>query len=223
MSETPLAPPPAYALEPAPGAKGAKVCGILSIVFALTCLGIPVAIVLGIVALVQQGKAKRAVQAQPGRFAPVPATGLVTGIIGLVLPVVLLPFVGIVSAIAVPALLGQREMARAKVVQSHVAMAKREARLTADALPKGPDGKVDPEAVVRVLLAKPEFQLPAAGNPYAPLECVFMAGDAPERDGQVALKGGYTQDGKNTPAIQIRVQVRKGGKSEVTTTVITLD
>ncbi|HEX9010858.1 MAG TPA: hypothetical protein VF804_10875 [Holophagaceae bacterium] len=103
-------------LLPAPGAKAAKVCGILAIVFALTCIGIPVALVLGIVALVQHAKAKRLAAAQPGAYAPVPATGLVTGIIGLALPVFLVPVVGIASAIAIPALLGQRGRARDKAV-----------------------------------------------------------------------------------------------------------
>lgn len=39
-------------LVEAPGAKGARICGILAIVSSLTCIGIPVGIVLGIVALV---------------------------------------------------------------------------------------------------------------------------------------------------------------------------
>ncbi|MBI3130923.1 MAG: hypothetical protein HYZ13_06155 [Acidobacteria bacterium] len=120
MYETPQASPFDPALEPAPGAKAAKVCGILAICFALTCLGIPVAIILGIVAVVQQAKAKRAVQAEPGRFAPVPATGLVTGILGLVLAAVILPFVGIVSALAIPGLLNQRGQARSRALRMNL-------------------------------------------------------------------------------------------------------
>jgi len=69
-------------LMPAPGAKAAKVCGILAIIFALTCVGFPIAIILGIVALVQQAKAKRLAKVQPDVYAPVSATGMVTGIIG---------------------------------------------------------------------------------------------------------------------------------------------
>ena len=101
-------------LPRAPGAKAAKVCGILAIVFAFTCVGFPVAVVLGIVALVQHSKARRLVREQPEAYRPVPATGLVTGIVGLVLPVFLLPVAGIVSAIAIPALLSQRSRARDK-------------------------------------------------------------------------------------------------------------
>ncbi len=122
MHETPQAPPTPLFREIAPGAKAAKVCGILSIVFALTCLGIPVAVVLGIVALVQQAKAKRALREEPDRYEPVPATGMVTGIIGLVLPVVLLPFIGIASAIAIPALLGQRSRAQALAGHSNLSV-----------------------------------------------------------------------------------------------------
>lgn len=120
MYETPQAPPFDPALEPAPGAKAAKACGILAICFALTCLGIPVAIILGIVALVQQAKAKRAVQTEPGRFAPVPATGLITGILGLVMAVLILPFVGIVSALAIPGLLNQRQHARSRALRMNL-------------------------------------------------------------------------------------------------------
>jgi hypothetical protein len=103
-------------LTTAPGARAAKVCGILAIVFALTCIGFPVALVLGIVAIVQHGKARRLARAQPERFEPVPATGLVTAIIGLGASLLLVPLLGVASAIAIPALLSQRGRARDKAV-----------------------------------------------------------------------------------------------------------
>ncbi len=105
-------------LVEAPGAKGSRICGILAIVSSLTCIGIPVGIILGIVALVQQAKAKRLARENPGSYRVPTSSGLVLGIIGLIMPVVMLPFVGIVSAIAIPALLGQRARAREKVVVS---------------------------------------------------------------------------------------------------------
>ena len=108
------------ALPRAPGARAAKTSGILAIAFALTCIGFPIAIILGITALVQQAKAKRLVKAQPGTYAPVTPTGLVTGIIGLVLPFFMLPIVGIASAIAIPAFLGQRGRARDKAAMSNM-------------------------------------------------------------------------------------------------------
>ncbi len=103
-------------LTEAPGAKGSRICGILAIATSLTCIGIPVGIVLGIIALVQQAKAKRLAQESPESYRVPTSSGLVLGIIGLIMPVIMLPFVGIVSAIAIPALLGQRARARDKAV-----------------------------------------------------------------------------------------------------------
>ena len=99
-------------LQVPPGAKAARNCGILSIILGFTCIGLPIGIVLAIVALVQQSKAKAAAKAEPNRFEMPTQTGLVTGIVGLVMPVIMLPFIGSVSAIAIPALLGQRARAR---------------------------------------------------------------------------------------------------------------
>ena len=58
-------PPLPQALPEPPGAKTARICGLLSIVFALTCVGIPVGIVLGIVGLVRQVKAKHLASEYP--------------------------------------------------------------------------------------------------------------------------------------------------------------
>jgi hypothetical protein len=104
-----LNPPPLpRTLPEAPGAKAARTCGLLSIVFAVTCIGIPVTIVLGIIALVQQARAKRLASEFPQEYRMPTASGLVMGIVGLVLPFLLLPFVGILSAIAIPAFLSQK-------------------------------------------------------------------------------------------------------------------
>jgi hypothetical protein len=103
-------------LQEAPGAKAARVCGILAIILSLTCIGILFGIILGIVAIVQHAKAKRLARQYPEAYLSPSASGLVLGIIGLVMPVIMLPFLGIVSAIAIPAFLGQRGRARDKVV-----------------------------------------------------------------------------------------------------------
>jgi hypothetical protein len=117
----PFRPPAANTSVPeAPGAKGARVCGILAIIFAVTCIGIPVAIVLGIVALVLHAKAKRLAFECPQEYRTPTNSGMVLGIVGLCMPVVMLPVAGIVSAIAIPALLGQRGRARDKVVHYNV-------------------------------------------------------------------------------------------------------
>jgi hypothetical protein len=101
-------------LVPAPGARGAKHCGIWSLILSCTCVGLPIGLVLAICALVLSAKARRLARENPGTYERPTATGLVTGIIGLAMPVVMLPFLGIVSAIAIPALLGQRGRARDK-------------------------------------------------------------------------------------------------------------
>lgn len=108
------------AREPAPGAKAGRICGILAIVLALTCVGIPIAIILGIVAIVKTSKAKSLARQHPETYELPANTGLILGIVGLCLPVVMLPFVGIVSAIAIPALLGQRARARDKMAISNL-------------------------------------------------------------------------------------------------------
>ncbi|HXC16881.1 MAG TPA: hypothetical protein VNV60_05510 [Holophagaceae bacterium] len=115
MNEAPLP------LSAAPGARGAKLCGIWSIVASLTCVGIPIGIVLAIIALVQQAKARRLAKENPDHYEMPTATGLVTGILGLAMPVLMLPFIGIVSAIAIPALLSQRARARDKAAMMNMA------------------------------------------------------------------------------------------------------
>ncbi len=104
----------------APGARAARICGIAAIVSALTCVGIPVAIILGIVAIVKSGKARGLARQYPETYAPPSSSGLVLGIVGIAMPVVMLPVVGIVSAIAIPALLAQRARARDKAAISNL-------------------------------------------------------------------------------------------------------
>ena len=111
MNDAPSAP---TFLEPAPGARAAKLCGIWSLVLSFTCVCLPIGFVLAIIALVQQAKAKRMAKEHPDYYETPTATGLVTGIIGLAMPVLMLPFIGIVSAIAIPAMLSQRGRARDK-------------------------------------------------------------------------------------------------------------
>lgn len=111
MYDAPSAP---LSLVPAPGARGAKLCGIWSLIASVTCVGIPIGLVLAICALVMSAKARRLARENPGVYERPTATGLVTGIIGLAMPIVMLPFLGIVSAIAIPALLSQRARARDK-------------------------------------------------------------------------------------------------------------
>ena len=108
MYDAPHAP---LAAPPAPGAQAAKVCGILSIPLGFLCF--PVGIGLAIVALVQQAKANRLASESPDLYGRPSATGMVTALIGLALAPILV-IIGIISAIAIPALLSQRARARDK-------------------------------------------------------------------------------------------------------------
>lgn len=219
MQDTPV-PQPYHPLEPAPGAKAATQLGIWSLVSNVLCGCFPLAIGLGIGALVKHGKAKRAAEAEPTRYEKPSNTGLVTGIIGIAWTIFALAYIGIISAIALPALLGQREHARERAVQSQVMQTKAEAQRLADTLPRTPEGTVDPEAVVKALLQDPSLQ---GANPYHPGGSMLVEAEEPTEDGQIALKGGFTQDGQNHPAIQIRARTKRNGRSQVSETLVTLD
>lgn len=198
-------------LTPAPGAKAAKLCGILAIVFALTCVGFPIAIILGIVALVQQAKAKRLAKAQPETYLPVPATGLVTGIIGLVLPVLMLPFIGIVSAIAIPALLGQRERARELAVQAMVDAARRQTEiLVAEQHAKAPGQVPSQDAVIQALAKDPGLQ--AFKNPVTPGAPAFKRGKEGPFGTVMIYPDVEEVGGVTTWSIKFRAVVRRGGQ-----------
>lgn len=201
-------------LPQAPGAGAAKICGILAIVFALTCVGIPVAIILGIVALVQQGKAKRLVKADPQAYAPVPSTGLVTGIIGLVLPVVMLPFVGIVSAIAVPAFLAQREAARAVVVKRTLDLVQVKAETAVLAWQaRNPNQPAPQDLIIRDLLKDPDVQ--ALKNPVDPKAAAVQPGRA-GAPGAIMIYAGQEQErGVTTWFIKLQARIHRKGEEKV--------
>lgn len=159
-------------LPEAPGARGARTCGILAIVLALTCVGIPVAIVLGIVALVLQAKAKRLAREAPEAYRVPTQTGLVTGIIGLALPAVMLPFVGIISAIAIPALLGQRERAREKTAQVRLMEGLGELVRVHDQEAELGRGEAERKAALEARIAELNAQ---ARNPWNPQQPAYAA------------------------------------------------
>lgn len=212
---------PVSAPTPAPGAKAAKICGILAIVLSLTCVGIPVAIVLGIVALVQHGKAKRLAKAEPERYAAVTATGFVTGIIGLVLPVLLLPVVGIVSAIAIPAFLGQRERAREVVVQANLQAVRRRAEAEVEAIHAKSPGQIpSAEGVIRALAEDPAIL--ALKNPYAPgLPALLRGAEGPK--GTICVAPAMEeQGGVTTWSVRLKATAGPAGRErELVAEVVT--
>ena len=188
--------PVSSTLPDAPGARAAKLCGIVAIVAALTCVGIPVALVLGIVALVKHGKASKAARALAGQYAPVPATGLVLGILGLVVPFLMLPVAGIAAAVAVPALLGQRARARELVLETQWRQVRGRTETVALELWSG--GRTRPvtgEEVIARLLADPELaSLRNTTDPKLPL---LVRGVNPG-PGAIALSADHEEDGKGS-------------------------
>ncbi|HJW43372.1 MAG TPA: hypothetical protein VJ463_02880 [Geothrix sp.] len=99
---------------PAPEERSAFHFGLWALLTNLLCGCFPVSILLGVLALVRHGRAKARAAAEPDRYAPPAATGMVLGIIGMAWTIFALVYVGIISAIAIPALLGQRTRVRDK-------------------------------------------------------------------------------------------------------------
>ena len=110
-------------LKEAPGAKASFHLGLWGLIANLLCC-LPVGMGLAIAALVKHGKAKRAAAEVPDRYRRPNSTGFVLGIAALVSTLLVLPMIGMVSAIAVPALLGQRERARLTLVHYNAALAR---------------------------------------------------------------------------------------------------
>jgi len=200
------------AVQPStPGVKAAKVCGILAILFALTCVGFPVAFVLGIVALVQHGKARRLVKAEPGVYPPVPATGLVTGILGLVLPVLMLPFVGMASAVAIPALLAQRERAQETAVLSNLGVVRAQAEATLLAMQtKAPGQTPSPDLVIQALSTDPRVQ--GLRNPVLSDAPAVQRGTSGPRGTVMVYPDREEVGGVTTWSVKFRAVVKRGGQ-----------
>jgi hypothetical protein len=182
----PPLPPAKPALQEAPGYKGAKICGILSICFALTCIGCPVAIVLGIVALVKNGTAKRMAREAPATYRTPPAGALAMGIVGLVLGIFALPTLGIGASVTIPILLAKRDQARAAVLQQNISTVKARAEeLVLEARSKNPEQLQEPDQVIQSLLNDPA--LAQMKNPFDPKAPAMESAENPSQDGTIAL------------------------------------
>jgi type II secretory pathway pseudopilin PulG len=140
---TPVASPglPGSHLDEAPGARAGRILGIWALISGLLCF--PVGIVLAILAMVKTNEAFRHAAQSPGRYQQPSRAGTVMGIIALVIPGCLF-VLGIMSAIAIPALLGQRSRAR-----DHVAIANLQAGLAGlvGQWDKGKEASEPPEAI----------------------------------------------------------------------------
>ncbi len=213
--------------EPAPGAKAAFQLGLWSVLLNVLCGCFPVAIPLGIAAIVKHGKAERAAWAEPQRYETPTSTGKVLGIVGLCLTVVAFMVVGIISAIAMPAMLGQREKAYSRMVQIQVAQAAAQVAQVSVEQTTQTGQRVDPEKVVELVLAQEQMRFPAAKNAYNRTVSPFRRGGTPTEDGEVTLEplAQYTdpQLNQTMPAVIVRGRYKLRGESQTFEKVIPLD
>ncbi|MFN8011043.1 MAG: hypothetical protein U0P81_06535 [Holophagaceae bacterium] len=212
-----------------PSAGKAKLFGILGICSHVLCLlGAPFAILFGILALVRHARAKREHAEYPDAYARPHATGLVTGIVALGLLVMALPMTGIVSAIAIPALLGQREKAKIRAVESLMNNVSGELARTGDDLAARTPGRpVQAQEVVSTVLGMRNYQYPAAKNPYGGTGSPYRLGDGPAGPGEVALEPVQAfldpMTAERHPAVVVRGQYLKNGAATVVSKVIAFD
>lgn len=124
-----------------------------------------------------------------------------------------LAIIGIISAIAVPALLGQRESARQKSTVAAANAIKAEIANTAEGIRKS---GVTPTAdlVETALTAMPQYGPNVAKNPYFPGEGAYNFTAASAKNGQVGVVGSTTTgpDGSSYDCIAVSFQhVASGG------------
>lgn len=142
-------------LSEAPGARASFHLGLWALITGATVVLAPVGIALAIAAIVQGSKAHRLSLAYPDQFLAPGGAGKVMGIVALCLVPVMVFFLGIVSAIAIPALLAQRGRARDKAAVANLTDALGTLAVRAE-------GPVKAEEVQRFLAQRPER------NPWDP-------------------------------------------------------
>ena len=110
-----------------------------------------------------------------------------------------LAIIGIISAIAIPALLGQRESARQKATESAAGAIKSELAVWAEQVRKTGTAPTASAAVAAVL-AMPQYTYPSVKNAYSPGVGPYAA-SAVTANGAVGLLAGSTT-GADTSAYQ---------------------
>jgi prepilin-type N-terminal cleavage/methylation domain-containing protein len=135
-----------------------------------------------------------------------------------------LAIIGIISAIAIPALLGQRERAKAKAVQENASGIAGECARVND---QGKEQGIALTAsdVVTTVLAMSQYRLPVAKNPYANGSVAYNSG-ASTTTGNVDLVAGSTSDpvtGGYVSSVTIVGHYLVGGVATTSTKVVSLD
>ena len=138
-----------------------------------------------------------------------------------------LAIIGIISAIAIPALLGQRERAKAKAVGSMVANVTGECARVNDALRDAGGTAPTASAVVTAVLKLQNYAYPAAKNPYGGTTTPYVSTGTPGL-GSVLLSATQTyNDPANTamsyPAVIVQSTYKDGATTRTVTKVVALD
>lgn len=174
---------PGLPLPYPPGARASFHLGLWSLLSTLLLL-LPVSVGLGIAAIVTNRRAVHRAEAAPETYQKPAPTGLILGIVGICIAPVMLFVIGILSAIAIPALLGQRSRARDKMAVQNMA-----GTLT-DLVPicdRGLERKAAPDEIQRDVEAALERLGPASRNPWNPA--------APAFEHRIQVLEGLTREG----------------------------
>lgn len=129
-----------------------------------------------------------------------------------------LAIIGIISSIAIPALLGQRARAKAKSVESMVAVISAECARVSDALREEGLNPLASQVATSVLTLS-NYQYPAARNPYGGSAAPYVIG-APASHGQVGLRPSSVYVDPTTGGI-CKVIVVQGNYDDPATGVMT--
>ena len=137
-----------------------------------------------------------------------------------------LAIIGIIAAIAIPALLGQREKAKAKATQSMVANVAGELARVNDDLRQKSSQAPTPNSVINAVLTLSNYKYPAAKNPYGGTGAPYINGAA-AGNGQVGMVGAsnYLDPSTNIthPAVTISAKYVNGGATSTITKIVALD
>ncbi len=133
-----------------------------------------------------------------------------------------LAIIGIISAIAIPALLGQRERAKAKSTQANIAAISKEVVRVNDTL-KDQGTMISASALVTSVLALSNYTLPNAKNPYNGGQVAFATSGT--TTGQVVVSGGTTVDvgGLSYQSVTVTGYYTVGGTPASLSKVVGLD
>jgi type IV pilus assembly protein PilA len=137
-----------------------------------------------------------------------------------------LAIIGIIAAIAIPALLGQREKAKAKATVALVANIASECTRVNDDIRQRTGTAPAATSVVTTVLGMSNYTYPNVKNPYGGTVTPYMAGAAPTGDGYVSLNGTTVADtatGNSYPAVIITGRFKNGANTSTVKKVVALD